>query len=254
MLTLIQYRVAAIAAFALAASGPALAQERSVQASITVIGRGHTETPPDRFTVSAEIEGRGASQVLALRALADAQSKVSDVAKLEGLEKVSFTTGSPALRPTFSPSCGGSGYDRDTDDCPIVGYVASMSLTLEASPIARAGDALSLISERGARNASVQAFTLADVSQQEILAQRAAFEDARRQAQALATASDQRIVRLVRIQDPSAEQYPSAELRAMHRVDEVVVTGARVRPTVSLDVAPPPVRTEARVLATFEIE
>lgn len=249
---MIRHCTAAIAALMLAT--PAMAQEHApTRPSISVMGRGQVETAPDTFTLSAEIEGRGASQVAALRALAEVQSKVSDVGKLEGLENVFLTTGAPAVRPTFSPSCGRSEYDRDTDDCPITGYVATTSLTLAASPVARAGDALSLASERGARTAEVEAFTLRDASSQKVLAQRAAFENALQQAQSLAAASGQRIVRLMRLEDPSAADYQPLA-RHVARVEEIVVAGARVSPTVSLNVAPPPVRTEARVLATFEIE
>lgn len=232
---------------------PAAAQDSGARPSITVIGRGHVETPADTFRIAAELEGRGSSQVEALRALAAAQAGVGDVEKLDGLVKARLTTGAPSLSPTFDPQCGGTGYSRDTDDCPVVGYVASISLTLEAGPVARAGDALSLASERGARNASVQSFYLADDAGEAAAAQRAAFADARRQAEGLAAASNQRIVRLLRLEDPSAEEYAPVRLQ-LREVNDIIVTARRLQPTVSLNVAPPPVRTEARVLAVFEIE
>jgi uncharacterized protein len=249
---MIRYRTTAIAALMLLAT-PAAAQNAETRPSITVMGRGHVEAPPDSFRISAELQGRGPDQVTALRALAAVQSRVGDVQKLEGLERARLTTGAPSVSPTFDPECGGDGYNRDTDDCPIVGYVAAMSLTLEAAPVARAGDALSLASERGARNASVQSFYLADDAGQTVTAQRAAFNDARRQADSLAAASNQRIVRLLRLEDPTAQDYAPVRLQ-VRAVNDVVVTGNRIRATVSLDVAPPPVRTEAQIVATFEIE
>lgn len=247
---MIRYAAAAMAVSMLAA--PAMGQEMESRPSVTVIGRGHVETPPDSFRMTAELEGRGADQVAALRALAAVQSRVGDVEKLEGLERARLTTGAPSVSPTFDPECGGDGYNRNTDDCPIVGYVAAMSLTLEAGPVARAGDALSLASERGARNAGVQSFYLADDAGQTADAQRAAFTDARRQADTLAAAASQRIVRVLRLQNPDADRF--AARLAGNGVQEVVVTGSRIRPAVSLDVAPPPVRTEAQIVATFEIE
>lgn len=248
---MIRYCAAAIVALIL--TSPAMAQENTVyRPSITVMGQGRVETPPDRFRITAELEGRGTDQVAALRALSDAQTQVSDIEKLEGLSTARLMTGAPNVTPTFDPQCGAGGYRRDTEDCPIVGYVAAISLTLEAGPIARAGDALSLASERGARNARVESFYLADDAAQSVAAQREAFADARRQAEALATASSQRIVRVLRLQDPTANGEGAGAGYGYN--EEIIVTGQRVRPAVRLNVAPPPVRTEARVLATFEIE
>jgi uncharacterized protein YggE len=238
---------------ALALTTPALAQDRAPdRPSITVIGEGRVETPPDSFRIIAALEGRGADQVSAVRALAAVQTRVADVEKLEGLRTARLTTGTPNITPTFDPQCDHAD-QRDADDCPIVGYVARMGLTLEAGPVDRAGDALSLASERGSHNARVESFYLADDGPKSLAAQRAAFADARRQADTLAAASNQRIVRVLRLQDTQAGNYRGAPVPGA-QLEEVVVTGARVRPAVRLDVAPPPIRTEARVLVTFEIE
>lgn len=246
---MIRYCAAAMAASMLAM--PVMAQEVETRPSITVLGRGHVETPPDSFRMTAALEGRGADQVAALRALSTVQSRVGDVENLEGLRQARLTTSPPSVSPTFDPQCGGDRYNRDTDGCPVVGYVASMELTLEAGPVERAGDALSLASERGARNASVQAFYLAEDATQTAEAQRAAFADARQQADTLAAAAGQRIMRVLRLQNPDADRFAA---RTADAAAEVIVTGARSRPAVSLDVAPPPVRTEAQIVATFEIE
>lgn len=248
---MIRYCAAAVAALML--TTPALAQDRAPdRPSITVVGEGRVETPPDSFRIIAELEGRGTSQVAALRALSAVPAQVSDIQKLEGLTKARLTTGAPNVSPTFDPQCGSDDYSRGTDDCPIVGYVAAISLTLEAGPVARAGDALSLASERGARTASVGSFYLADDAAQAVAAQRDAFADARRQAEALAAASNQRLVRVLRLQDPNANSGRAGA--GYGYSDEIVLTAQRARPAVRLDVAPPPVRTEARVVATFEIE
>lgn len=246
-------RICSAAVAALMLATPALAQEGdSARPSITVLGQGHVETAPDTFRLTAELQGRGADQVTALRALAEAQMRVSDIEKLEGLRSGRLTTGAPSVTPTFDPQCGAQGYGRDTEDCPVVGYVAATSLTLEAAPVERAGDALSLASERGARNARVESFFLKDDEAQSVEAQRAAFADARRQADGLAAAAGQRIVRVLRLQNPNADRL--AARAGFADVQEIVVTGMRAAPAVSLDVAPPPVRTEAQILATFEIE
>jgi len=234
-----------------AIASPALAQdELSSRPAIVVMGEGQAEAQPDTFRVTADLEGRGATQVQALRELSEAHDRVGAIAVLEGLDRARLTTSNPQITPTRDPSCGGRDYGDGREDCPITGYVARMGLVLEGAPIARAGDAVSLAAERGARNAAVSDVFLADDAALRAEANRAAFADARRQADTLAQASGQRIVRMLRLQDPGVRAFdaPRAD------VQEFVVTGSRIRPTVSLDLAPPPVRVAARLAAVFEIE
>jgi uncharacterized protein YggE len=84
-------------------------------------------------------------------------------------------------------------------------------------------------------------------------ANRAAFADAQVQAERLSQASGRRLVGILRIQDPSAPRYGDNVGEAMD-IDEVVVTGSRIRQAVSIAVAPEPVETTARVIVVFEIE
>lgn len=229
---------------------PSLAFAQTEPPTIAVVGVGEVETLPDAFMVSAEIEGRGSDQVEAMRALSEAQERLSEASRLEGVEKARFTTGRPNLRPAFQQGCGQSQYGRDTEDCPIAGYVASTEVTLEGSPVARAGDALSLLSERGARNARLVTFFVRELAPQRQAAQRAAFDDAQRQARALAVASGHDSVRLLKLEDTAAQDVG----RVVAAAPQIVVTGSRIQPTVALNVAPQPVRTESRVVATFAME
>lgn len=240
------------AAVILLAATPVLAQDRlSDRPSIIVVGEGEAEQAPDTFRVMAEVEGRGATQVDALRQLAGTQDRLSaDIQRLEGLQTARFSTGLPQVEPTHAADCPGQRYGGDQDNCPVTGYRAAMSVTLEGAPVARAGDAVSLAAERGALNARLESVYLASDRGLQSQANQAAFADARRQADALAQASGQRVVRLLRIQDPGARSYGSPTTQ----IDEVVVTGSRIRPSVSLNVAPPPVRVTARLTVVFEIE
>lgn len=237
-----------------ALAAPVSAQEAALdRPAIVVIGVGEARQAPDTFTVTAGISGRGVRQVDALAALAKTQEAVmGGLATLDGLTQAQLTTGSISVTGTYDPQCGGTGYDRDTSDCPVVGYVASMSVMLKAGPVERAGDAVSLASQLGASEATLTSTTLDDMNGLREQANRAAFADARSQADVLAAASGQRIVRVLRVQDPSARAITIA--RDDTSVDEVVVVGARARPMVRLNVAPPPVEAEARVTVFFEIE
>lgn len=252
MVRLFVVSIAVLAMTAPALTTPAMARE-AAPSVIVVMGRGQVETRPDHFELSSELQGRGASQVDALRALAEVQARVTQVGDMDGLTSARLTTGAPSVAPTFDPSCGQDDYDREEAGCAVVGYVASMTLKLAASPVERAGDAVSLASERGARSAAIESFGLSDIDAQRVQAQRQAFDDARQQAEALAAASGRRIVRLIRLEDPNTR---ASDVGAFpdRSVDDIVLNRLRARPTVSLNVAPPPVRTEARVLATFEIE
>ena len=239
-----------MAAALLASVSAASAQDNiASRPSIVVSGQGQVERAPDAFRASASVEGRGRGQVDALRALAAQQIKIVEgLGKLDGLTQSRVTTNQPKVEPTYAPDCGNSD-DGDREDCPITGYVAHTSIQIDASPAARAGDAVSLAAELGARGTRLEAYLLSNDSDLRSEANRAAFLDAQRQAEALAQASGQRIVRVLRVQDPGAGGgYSYAE-----NLDEIVVTGNRVQPAVRLDVAPPPIKTTARLTVVFEI-
>lgn len=248
-----------LAYIAVAATGlalPAAAQDSFAdRPTIVVTGSGEAEAQPDQFEVSISVEGRGATQVEALRVLADAQTRIIEtLPQLRGLTDGRVTTGDIILEPDHDPACGTGEYDRDTSDCPIVGYSVGSDLTFTGSPAERAGDAISMASELGAVRARLDDYALVDMRALQDTANRAAFADAERQARMLADASGRRIVRILRIQDPSARvvdvlaQLPSA-------YDEVVVTGSRIpSAAVSIAVAPKPVSATARVTVVFEIE
>lgn len=251
--------LACIAVAATALAVPAAAQDSFAnRPTIVVTGNGEVEVQPDQFTVNISVEGRGPTQVDALRALATAQGRMIDtLPRLQGLTDAQVTTGDIAIEPNPEPTCGVSEYDRDTADCPIIGYSVGSALTFTGSPAERAGDAISLASELGAVRARLDDYALIDMRALQDAANRAAFADAERQAQMLATASGRRIVRILRIQDPSARVVDVlAQLPAgSSDLDEVVVTGSRIQSAaVSIAVAPKPVSATARVTVVFEIE
>lgn len=243
--------LACIAVVATALALPATAQDNLTERpSIVVIGNGGAEAPPDKFAISIAVEGRGETQVDALRTFSEEQARLLEaLPQLQGLTDVRMTTGDISVQPRHEPTCGAGEYDRDTSDCPVIGYSVTSDLTFRGSPAERAGDAISMASEIGASSATLNGYALTDIQALQDAANRAAFLDAERQAQMLAEASGRRIVRILRIQDPSARTGQPGDL------EDVVVTGARrSMPTVSIVVAPEPVRATARVTVVFEIE
>lgn len=234
-------------------AAPAGAQDWPRQpATINVTGTAHVEGAPDRFSISASINGRGADQVSALRAMADAQTRVTDgVTRLRGLTWSEFSTGNPVVQPVYSEECQNRGYGRQ-DGCDPIGYVVTQTLSLEGAPAERAGDAVSLAAERGARDARLTGYSLSDDSGLRRDAARAAFADARRQADVLADASGQRIVRVVSVNRPSVEREAAYNPTPV----AMAISGAQnfESPTVALTVTPAPIKVESSLMVEFEVE
>jgi uncharacterized protein YggE len=230
---------------------PAAAQDWPRQpATIDVIGHGQAQAAPDRFSMSASVHGRGATQVEALRNLTEAQTRVTTaVTRLRGLTWVEFSTGEPVVRPVYEADCESRGYGRQ-DSCQVEGYVATLPLMLQGAPAERAGDAVSITAERGAREARLDGYRLGDESPLRREATRAAFADARRQADIIAEASGQRIVRVTTVAHPRLDE------EAAYVPPPAMLSGAIdfEEPTVPVSVSPRPIRIDAQLAVTFEVE
>jgi uncharacterized protein len=238
----------------LLAAAPVAAQDEAPSrgpATIIVQGRGVAESPPDSFFIGGQLRGQGADRVAALQALSDNQTRVSDgLQSLDGLTGARMRTESVSVEPTYAPNCRAEGRDRDGAGCAIAGYAASIRFQFKGAPASSAGNAVSLAAELGAQNVSTTGTHLEDDQALRAEASRLAFVDAERQANALAEASGRRIIRILRVQDAQARvgDYQGGV------VDDIVVTGSRIRPTVAIPVDQPPVRIETRLNVAFEIE
>lgn len=245
---------AAAALAVLAAAAPAFARQDAPRPTITVVGVGDAEAPPEVFSLTADIEGRGADQAEAVRRLAEVQTAVSDaLPRLDGLTSSRFNTDAMTLLPVQS-GCQGATHRQD-DGCPITGYVARMTVSLEGAPAERGGDAVSLAGERGARNARLEAFSIADERGLRRRAAQAAFADARRQAEDIAEASGQRIVRVATVADPSADGSVFRLAANISGVIDANYYGADyVAPATPVGLTPAPIRVESRLAVVFEVE
>lgn len=246
--------LACIAFAAAALASPAAAQDVGENRSMIIVaGIGRAEREPDRFTVTAHIEGQGRTQVEALQALVQDQTRVGHgLTHLEGLTTAVLTTDEPRVRPVRDPDCE-TDYGNE-DRCPITGYSATMKLTLEGSPVTRAGDAVSMAAESGAKSASLASTALSRDDDLRAEASRAAFADARRQADLLAGASGQQIRRILRIQTQGASTVDLEELVGTVPIGRDITTVSLLAPTVRVEVSPEPVVVTTRLSVTFEIE
>lgn len=228
---------------------PSAAQTAPERPTIVVEGRGVAERAPDAFFIGGDLRGEASDSVGALRALAAAQARVTGgLDALEGLAAGKLRTETVEVQPIFAGNCQPN--RRDDDACPVTAYAATMRFQFKGAPASRAGDAVSLAAELGARRVSITGSEVDDETALRADANRLAFADARRQADTLAAASGQRIVRILRVQDSNA-RFPDHDTG---QIGEVVVTGSRVRPSVAIPVDQPPVRIETRLTVVFEIE
>lgn len=228
---------------------PATAQSGAERPTIVVEGRGVAERAPDAFFIGGDLRGEGSDSVSALRALADAQTRVTEgLNDFEGLSAGKLRTQSVEVQPVYAGNCQQN--RRDDDACPVTAWAATLRFQFKGAPASLAGNAVSLAAELGARRVSITGSEVEDETALRADANRLAFADARRQADTLAAASGQRIVRLLRVQDSNA-RFPEHD---SGQIDEVVVTGSRVRPSVAIPVDQPPVRIETRLTVVFEIE
>lgn len=239
----------ALAVAGLAAT-PASAQD--APASIIIIGEGQVEAAPDTFSMSAEVEGRGADQAGAVREMTTVQTAVTEgVTHLRGLTSTRLTTGLPSVQPIYGPDCSSRSYGQP-NPCPVTGYIATMTLSLEGQPAERGGDAVSLAAETGAKTARLTALSLSDERAFRRQAAQAAFADARRQADDIAEAAGQRVVRVVRVQDSDASN--SVFVMGENLVgSDVDGNYGYVAPT-PITLVPGPVSIRSRLSVTFEIQ
>lgn len=236
-----------------AVAQPAPAQELApVVRTIVVSGVGRSEAAPNTFRMEASLLGRGSTQDEAIAELVRLQASVSDAVKrLQGLDSLNLSTGLPAVAAVYASDCQAARYSQGASDCSVTGYAATSSLTLIAKPAERGGDAVSIAAESGAPSARVQSVYLDDDQALREQAARAAFDDARRQAQAIASASGQTLGAPLRIADPQAvigEGTVADYLATTPNLSNAVVARAPIA------FVPGPTRIERRLTVTFAVQ
>lgn len=232
-------------------------QDQSDRPLVAVVGRGEAEREAEYGVIRVDLSGEGNVQIEALGELESARAQMIDsLTRLEGADVAIRRTDDVRIERVFGPECEAEDYNpqRSEGACEPRGYVASLDLLIEVRPAAMAGQALSLAAEMGATRVSADSFGIDDLTGLRNQAARAAFENARDQAELLAGAGGQRIGPIVRIQDSAARGGPSLSgLIDEDEVADVVVTGSRVRPAVTLAVSPEPVTVQVNLTVVFEL-
>lgn len=171
------------------------------------------------------------------------------VTGLSGLTSARFTTGLPTILPIYATNCAGRASYGQPTPCPITGYVAAMTLSLEGQPAERGGDAVSIAAESGAKSARLTGLSLATDQIFRRQAAQAAMADAREQADIIARAAGRRVVGILQVQTPASVDRLHLE-DGFHggHVD------ANYAVATPITLVPGPISIESRLSVTFEIE
>jgi uncharacterized protein YggE len=226
---------------------------------IIVDGQSSLEFEPDTFSLYAELQARGESQAVALAQVSKTLASIREtLPDLEGLTNLTINANAAEITPVRDVECLEKANYGNEEQCLIEGYVASISLGITGSPAKVSGRTLSLVSELGASRVRLGGYSLAEPAQAEKEAMDSAFKDAQAKAEKIAAASRLTIVGPIRIQHGAGfpdQRYGADYYMQARSPGAPVAPGARVvTPETDLDLAPQPIRIEARIVAAFEIE
>lgn len=223
------------------------------QPTITVVGVGTIETPPDVATLSIDVRGEGKTPDDASSDLARRQKAIIDGVTSLTPDGASVETGNVRIEGVRSPNCKASDDDETpvlgAGPCAIAGYIATSSATIRMASVKEAGTAVGLAGRLGAAKAEIDDFSLKSPGEARRQATAAAFADARARATIIAQAGGARLGVTVSVRDEEAGAGGY----------DVVVTGSLFRRNaapapIRIDVAPAPVKTTTRLFVTFALE
>lgn len=141
-----------------------------------------------------------------------------------------------------------------TGDCAVVGAIATLEVQARVWPAAKFGDAASMATQKGARNAGYRGGGLDSDDALVEAASQAAVADARRQATLLARSSGVALGPVLRVSDGMAYTPPVAEmLGAPPPPPPPPPPPAFEQLSVSVAFRPPPIMRTSRVTLTFAI-
>jgi uncharacterized protein YggE len=228
----------------------ALAQDKAAT-TIQVVAFATVETPPDVATISYRVRGEGKTANDATRAMVARKAAIeAGLGALEGI-KIDARTGDINIEEVRSTACRGEEDDDSprlsTGPCAIIGYLATIRVTLRVTPVGQAGTLAGIAAREGASGVEASDFELLDERAARQRATVAAVANGTSQAQAIAAASGGTLGRLIRVTDNESSGDEDAI---------VVVSGYQRAPApeaVQVDIAPKPVRTLARLTLVFEI-
>ena len=225
---------------------------------IRVSGSGTAKTLPDRATVGYRVRGEGTTSD-------EATARLRDTAKairtgVEGLLRGDMELHSTDfdIVPVRSRECTQNSYGQaqlSTGPCAILGYVATMPVSIDTPRIKDAGTLVSLIGRLGGLDAGLQRFWLKDDRAARQQAMQAALASAKAQARLIAESSGAKLGALLRVQDGSFAD--TTIIVSAARADEAPPPPPPPPPApeaIRVDLAPMPISTNVNVVVAYAID
>ena len=183
-------------------------KHHGAMARLTVGGQGLSSAQPDLATISLGVSSRAATAAEAMTQNAEAQNKVIEALKAEGIEARDIPTSGLNLSPMLD-------YSKDGEAPRVTGYAAQNNVTVRVRDIAGLGAVLDKLVASGANEIGGINFTREDMTEAEDAARSAAVQDARRRAEIMAEAAGMRLGPLLRLSDTPVESQPVPMMRMM---------------------------------------
>jgi uncharacterized protein YggE len=220
--------------------------------TIDVTGHGKLSVPPDTANIHYWLRGEGKTPDDATRAMVDSQKRVE--AGLRGFlgPDAEITNSDLLVIEVRDPNCKkGPGQGALVEDeCAVVGYLASSQGDVRTGSMVKAGTAVGLASRLGASDARLLSFELRNVASARSEAVTRAVNDARAQAQVLASAAGGHLGRVLNVRYGS--YLMPADMQAIPVVG-VPPPPPPPPPPVQIDMKPQPQEISADVSVSYEL-
>ncbi len=252
-------KLAALAVFMVAGS-PVQAQIFPVP-QILVSASGTVKTAPDMVTVGFTLRGEGTTSD-------DAAAKLRDSAKTVRVGVKSLLHGAEddhasnfSMAQVRSKDCDQNSYGQQrlsTGACAIIGYIATLPVTIDTPRVRDAGTLVALIGRLGGLDARLRNFWLKDDTGARKSATQAALASALAQATLIAEGAGGRLGALLRVQDAEYREISLAMAEVRQSIGAMgepfpPPPPPAPPPPVRIDLAPEPIQTTVRVMAAYGI-
>jgi uncharacterized protein len=222
--------------FALAAWAADSAANPPTVPTIEVDGSGETRTSPDTADLDLAIDTHAKTAEEAANSNAALATKVIDALKFKLGGKGKITTGGYSLNPEYD--------ERPSEKPRIIGFSAQNSVTVHTGALGLVGALIDSAIAAGANRVNSLSFSVQDDTKARVEAIAIATRDARAQAEALASALDVKLGKVVKASTVAeARPIPVRMGRAM-----------AMSANVATPVEPGEVSVRATVSLTYEIE
>jgi uncharacterized protein YggE len=178
-------------------SSPPAAGATGWQRTVTVMGTAIVRSAPDEAVVSIGVQTQGHTAKEALRDNAAKMSKVIDALVKSGVRRQDIATTYVNLYPSY-----------DASGQVLASYTATNQVDVTVTNLSKLGDVIDGAVAAGANLSSGVTFKLSDQNSGRADALAMAIQDARSQAEALATAAGARLGQVVSIEQTSSSLPP----------------------------------------------